>query len=270
MPVDEGVARRDSFVEVNVEMRRISCSIILAIAAVFACCHFEVSEAASKYDAALARWSKSEESSDNMGGKFLIKATLYTAEYIQTLMESEAEKNLWTASELEDYKYNFLRSLNLEERIAMHLEMEELGPTAHMAPFGEMIYLWVGNKKYSPVDHDTRFNLPLQGKRDGMVFFPRFDEKTGRPLLNKDISLRFIMLGSASPVLGSKEIRFIWDVKAEDDVMAGTAADRVEVDRLIRRIEKLAKEKSDLEEQLETKNREILEVNSRIEELQKN
>ena len=56
----------------------------------------------------------------------------------------------------------------------------------------------------------------------------------------------------------------------EDDVsMSGTAADRIEVDRLLRRVEKLAKEKSDLESQLAAKNRELEEVNARIEELQK-
>ena len=56
----------------------------------------------------------------------------------------------------------------------------------------------------------------------------------------------------------------------EDDAsMSGTAADRIEVDRLLRRVEKLAKEKSDLESQLAAKNRELEEVNARIEELQK-
>ncbi|MDR1137693.1 MAG: hypothetical protein LBK91_05155 [Synergistaceae bacterium] len=230
----------------------------------------EPAGAASKYDAALSRWSKTESTRDRMGGTFTLKATLYTAEYIEALMQSEAEKNLWTASELEDYKYNFLKGVNMDEHIAVHLEMEELGPTAHMAPFNEMVSLWIGRTKYDPADYDPRFNMPLQGKRDGIVYFPRYNEKTGAPLLNRSTTLRLVVKGAVSPVLNNKELRFIWDVQAEDTAgaISGTAADRLEVDRLIRRMEMLSAEKSDLESQLEAKSREIEEVNARIEELQ--
>jgi hypothetical protein len=226
--------------------------------------------AASKYEAALARWSKTETRRDDAGGSFTVKATLYTAEYIEALVQSEAEKNLWTAYELEDYKYNFLKSLNLEENIAVHLELEELGPTAHMAPFNEMISMWIGKTKHSPSDFDPRFNMPLQGKRDGMVYFPRFDAKTGQPLINKNMSLRLVIGGGVSPVLNAKELRFTWDVQAQDaqGTVSGSAADRLEVDRLIRRLEKLNAERADLESKLEAKNREIDEVNARIGELQ--
>jgi predicted RNase H-like nuclease (RuvC/YqgF family) len=73
-------------------------------------------------------------------------------------------------------------------------------------------------------------------------------------------------------VLNGREARVAWDVKGGnlDSPTIGTAADRIEIDRLLRRIEKLAAEKSDLEAQLDAKNREIDEVNARIEELQRN
>jgi hypothetical protein len=240
----------------------------LAVVSVF--CLQDLADAASKYDAVLARWGKTENKRDDMGGSFTIKATLYTAEYIEALMQSEAEKNLWTAYELEDYKYNFLKGLNMEENIAIHLELEELGPTAHMAPFNEMVSLWIGKTKYAPSDYDPRFNMPLQGKRDGMVYFPRFDAKTGAPLINKSMSLRLVVNGAVSPVLESKEIRFTWDVQAQDTAgaVSGSASDRLEVDRLIKRLEKLNAESAELESQLGAKKREIEEVNARIEELQ--
>jgi hypothetical protein len=226
--------------------------------------------AAAKYDAVLSRWSKTENTKDNLGGSFTMKATLYTAEYIEALMQSEAEKNLWTTSELEDYKYNFLKGINMDENIAIHLEIEELGPTAHMAPFNEMVALWIGRTKYEPTDYDPRFNMPLQGKRDGIVYFPRYNEKTGAPLLNRNTTLRLVVKGAVSPVLNNKELRFIWDVRAEDAAgsVSGTAADRLEVDRLIRRMEKLNAEKTELESQLEAKNKELEEVGARIDELQ--
>ncbi|MDR3164869.1 MAG: hypothetical protein LBU13_04765 [Synergistaceae bacterium] len=226
--------------------------------------------AAPKYDAMLARWTKTESGKDDFGGAFTFKATLYTAEYIEALMRSEAEKNMWTASELEDYKYNFLKGLNLDDNIAVHLEIEELGPTAHMSPFNEMLAMWIGKTKYAPSDYDKRFNMPLQGKIDGMVFFPRYDEKTGKPLLNRKMSLRLVVNGAISPVINNRELRFIWDVEAEDapTAISGTAADRLEVDRLLRRMEKLTAEKADLQSQLDAKNQEIKEINARIEELQ--
>jgi hypothetical protein len=229
------------------------------------------SAAATNWDAALAKWTKTEERRDDAGGKFTIKATLYTSEYIETLMQSEAEKNLWTASELEDYKYNFLKGLNMDQSFAIHLEIEELGPTAHMAPFNEMLYLWIGKNKYSPSDYDTRFNMPLQGKRDGIVYFPRFDEKTGESLFKKDVALRLVFKAGISPVVASTELRFAWDVKvgSMDPGDAGRAVDRLEVDRLLKRMDGLAAKKAELEAQLEAANREIKEVSDRIEELQK-
>lgn len=230
----------------------------------------QTAESASKYEAAVLKWSRSEEYKNDMGGSFRVKATLYTAEFIDALMQYEAEKNLWTASELEDYKYNFLKGLQLDEYIAVHLELEELGPTAHMSPFDEMVTLWINNKEYKPGDYDKRFNFPLQGKRDGMVFFPRYDEKTGKPLLSKAMTLRLNMKSAVSPVLDSKTVRILWDVKPETGTaLAGTATDRIEVDRLIKRVEKLTQEKRDLESQLDAKNKELNEVNARIEELQK-
>ncbi|GHV31091.1 hypothetical protein FACS1894167_12920 [Synergistales bacterium] len=241
---------------------------LFAIAALFAL--REDASAANKFDAAMARWVRAETYHNDMGGQFTVRATLYTKDYIESLMESEAEKNLWTASELEDYKYNFLKELKLEDNVAIYLELEENGPTAHMAPFNEMVDLWIGNKKYGASDFDPRFNMPLLGKRDGMVYFPRFDEKTGESLFKKKLTLRFEMNPAASPVLDNRSVRILWDVNPENIGApgSGTAANRIEVDRLIRRMERLNGERADLEAQLDAKKREIDEVRSRIEDIQ--
>jgi hypothetical protein len=103
-----------------------------------------------------------------------------------------------------------------------------------------------------------------------MVYFPRYDAKTGKPLLAKDTTLRLVLNGAISPVLYTREIRVVWDVKAEAEgaFSSGAAADRLEVDRLLRRMEKLNAERAELESQLDAKKREIDEVNGRIDELQ--
>lgn len=223
---------------------------------------------AADQDALLKKWERSANAKDDIGGDFTLKAIPYTAEYVNAYIESEAEKNLWTASEMDDYKYNFLRSIQMDDYFAFFLEIENLGPTAHMAPFNEMVYVWINNKKYTPVNYDERFNLPLQGKREGLVFFPRFDEKTGKSLFDKDMTLRLVLVGAASPVLSNRDIRMTWDIKAENNVIIGNAADRLEIDRLLRRVEKLSSEKNSLEAQLAEKSAEISEIMKRINKLQ--
>lgn len=252
------------------KMGRYICGALVMLALFSVLLVVRGAEAASKYEAAVSKWTRTENYGNDLGGRFRVRATLYTAEYIDALMQYEAEKNLWTASELEDYKYNFLKGLQLDQYIAVHLELEELGPTAHMSPFDEMISLWIANKEYKPGDYDKRFNFPLQGKRDGMVFFPRYDEKTGNPLISKSMTIRLSMKPAVSPILDSKSVRLLWDVRPEaGEQFAGAVSDRIEVDRLIKRVEKLAQEKRDLETQLDAKNKELAEVNARIEELQK-
>jgi len=58
-------------------------------------------------------------------------------------------------------------------------------------PFDRHISLWIDNKRYDPTDYDKRFNVKILGDRDGMVWFPRYDPKTGAELLKgaKDIRL---------------------------------------------------------------------------------
>ena len=252
--------------------KRLTVPFYALVAASFLFCCAAGALAANQYEAAMARWSRHEDYRDAMGSTFSVRATLYTADYIEGYMQSEAEKNLWTASELEDFKYNFLNSVKAEEYLPIYLELNELGPTAHMAPFDEMIHLWVGGKKYAPVEYDHRFNFPLQGKRDGMVYFPKYDEKTGAPILNKGTTLRLVMVSGASPILGSNEVRINWDVKPEnfEASTAGAAVARLEIDRLLKRMEKITGEKAELETQLGDKNREIDEINARIDELRRN
>lgn len=241
---------------------------ILAISLVTVLAAASVSIAATKHDAALARWERTSETRDNMGGEFRIKITPYTSEYIDLLVQSEAEKNLWTASEMEDYKYNLLRTIRIDEYFAFYIKIDNFGPTAYMNPFDEMVFAWIGEKKYKPSDYDRRFNMQLQGSVEGLVFFPRYDEKSGKSLFEKPMSLRFVVNSAASPVLNGKDIRITWDIGPETGTSGGTAADRMEVDRLLRRVERLTNERNDLASQLESKEREISEIMDRINELQ--
>lgn len=222
-------------------------------------------------DKVMARWSKTKSFKEELGGELHIKATYYAAEYIEALVKEEAEKNLWTADEAERFKYQLLSGLSLDEYIPVHIEFDNVGPTMHLAPFDSFLTLWVGKKKLTPVEYDKRFNFGFQGKKDGLVYFPRYDDK-GKPYLEGVGSIRLDIKGSISTVtLQLSTVDFIWDVSRDNPeaLYKGKAAARLELDRLIKRMDKLKAEKSTLEGQLATLNAELDTVEQRVEELQR-
>ena len=46
---------------------------------------------------------------------------------IEALVQSEANKNLWTSDEAEQYKYELLKTLTLEEYIPIFIEFDNRG-----------------------------------------------------------------------------------------------------------------------------------------------
>jgi len=227
---------------------------------------------AANYDSVMSRWSRSQKFKDDYGGEITITATYYAGEYIEALLQKEAEQNLWTADELENYKYELLKSLQLEEYIPIMLAFDNRGPSLRMAPFDAMAELWIGSKKYTPVEYDRRFNFKLDGKREGLVFFPKYDEKTGKPLLEGVNSIRLILNGSISPITIGKRVEYIWDTDKDTGhaLYEGTAAERLEADRLIKRLQRLNTEKQELQQQLQDLEEEINKVEARLEEIQSN
>jgi hypothetical protein len=100
----------------------------------------------------LKAWTRQEEYSDSGIQTVSIKVTYYAAEYIEALVRSEAEKNLWTQDEEERYKYNLLKTLNLEERIAFHVDFNTSGTPVFLQPFDRHLRLYAGKKVLEPVD----------------------------------------------------------------------------------------------------------------------
>lgn len=220
----------------------------------------------------LKRWAKTRHFENDMGSELDITVTYYSSEYIEALVQSEADKNLWTADEAENYKYELLKSLQLDEYVPIHIEFNNNGSAMHMAPFDRQITIWLGNKKYTPVDYDKRFNFKLMGQREGLVYFPRYDEKTGKSLLEKTKRVKVSLSGGISSTIdGIPTVDFLWDVYDDDPakLFKGKAAAQLEMDRLIKRIEKLTGEKDQLQAQLDEVQAELDKINQRIEELQK-
>ena len=228
---------------------------------------------ADPFQNVLERWTKSVKYIDkeNMIDNLEIRATYYSAEFIEALTQNEAKNNLWTEQEKEDYKYNLLGALRLDEMIPIQIEFINNGPMMYLGPFDIMAKLMIGNKEYKMVDYDKRFNFKFQGKKDGLVYFPRYDEKTGKDLLKGIKSVRLVLSPTVSPVTEGRRTEFMWDVYNDDPskLYQGKTAVRFETDRLLKRLEKLRKDKAEHEKQLQGINDEIATVQTRLDELAK-
>ena len=229
------------------------------------------SSSAEKDDPVLKAWSHETNAQTKEGDQSIrIKATYYSNEYVDALVNSEAEKNLWTADEMENYKYTLLKNLNLSETVPFHLDMYVRGIPMYAQPFDKHITMMVGGKKYSPVDYDKRFNFKILGERDGMIYFPRYDDKTGKEILAGAKDVRLIFDSSISHALSGKgDVVWVWDLaKDRGKIAGGRAADRLEADRLIKRSKKIDDERAELQRKLDELNKEYKEINTRIDELQ--
>jgi hypothetical protein len=229
---------------------------------------FTVVAFSASYDSVIEKWTRRNTYKSDLEAELRITVTYYANEYIDALIQKQAEENLWTRDETENYKYRLLSSLSLEEYIPFHIEFDNRGPSMHMAPFDEQVTLWVGNKTYKPVDYEKRFNFKLVGKRDGLVYFPRYDEK-GNEILKGTNTIRLMINGGISAQTLGKTVEFFWDTNKDTAAgfSEGQAMRRLEADRLIKRLENLNSEKRDLEAQLAEINAEIQKVEERLEEL---
>ena len=251
--------------------KKLSASLIFLLLIIFTASSSYAAKKVEKVDPALKAWYHETEAQNREGDQSLkLRITYYSNEYIDNLITTEAEKNLWTADETENFKYTFLKNLNLSEAIPFHVDLYVTGTPMYAGPFDKHITMMVGGKKYQPIDYDKRFNFKILGARDGMVFFPRYDPKTGKEILAGAKDVRIIFDSSISHALdGKKDILYVWDLsKDRPKIGGGKAANRLEVDRLIKRTDKLEEERKALQRQLDALNKEYEEVNTRIDELQ--
>ena len=252
-------------------MKKLATLLIITAALLAALDLSALPSCADTFDQVLQRWTKSRKFVDEDGANLEVKVTYYSSEFIEALVQKEAKDNLWTQQEADDYKYKFLSGLKLDELIPIQVEFINNGPTMFLGPFDIMVKLRIAGKTYKPTDYDRRFNFKFQGKKEGLIFFPRFDEKTGKDLLKgvKNVSIEFVP--AISPILEGKTISFIWDIDRDDPqaLYRGKAADKLETERLLKRLEKLRKDKAEEEAKLASINGEISTIQARLDELAK-
>ena len=254
------------------KMMALFCAAVMALCVLGYAVTSEARTEARIAERIMNAWTRSGEFSEGTGAQFVvIRVTYYAAEYIEALIRSEAERNLWTQDEEDRYKYNLLRALNLDETIAFHVEFDVTGMPMYAQPFDRHLQLYAGRTRLEPVDFDRRFNFRIQGRRDGMVWFPRYDAN-GRNHLDGVRDLRLVIRGAISQAtLRTGDVRFIWDITGDDPsiLTTGSAAARLELDRLIRRVDRLRTDRRSVQEQLDALDAELTEIDARVDELQR-
>ena len=229
---------------------------------------------ADTFDNVLQRWTKSQkyiDRDDNISN-LEIRATYYSAEFIEAYVQSQAKQNLWTQQEMDDYKYNFLKALRLNEMIPIQIKFINNAETMYLGPFDSMAKLRVGNQLYKPVDYDKRFNFRFQGEKEGLIYFRRFDEKTGKDLLKGAKSATLELSPNINPTITrGATTKMVWDI-ADDNpqkLYQGKAAAQFETDRLLQRLDKLKKDETALQTQLKSVEDEKNTIQKRLDELAK-
>lgn len=227
---------------------------------------------ADSFDTVLQRWSlyKRYIDKEDKVSNLTITATYYSAEFIEAYIQKEAKANMWTQSEMEDYKYNFVKALRLDETIPIQLKFENNAESMYLSPLDIFVKLRIGSNTYKPIDYDKRLNFKIQGEREGMVFFPRHDAKTGKDLL-KNAKFVTLELPASISTIVERETTFMWNVANDDPkkLFAGKTADKMETDRLLKRLDKLRKDKAEIDAQQKTVVSEIDTIQKRLDELAK-
>jgi len=233
-----------------------------------------VAKDSAAFKAVEQRWTRDITVRDKEGNQetsyFIITATYYSAEYIEAYVQEQAQKNLWTQAETEDYKYKFLGALQLDKMIPILIKIENYGPSMYLGPFDNVAKLRIGNNVYKAADYDKRFNFKLQGELEGLIFFPRFDSKTGKDLLKGIKTISLEMPSFISPIARG-DIKLMWTITGDDpmSLYKGKTADKLEQDRLLLRLEKLKKDKADQDAKAKTVDDEMSTIQKRLDDLSK-
>ena len=96
-------------------------------------------EAITRIAETVAAWRGEVEDGATITNFLEIKATYYSAEFIEAYVQKEAKDNMWTQQEMEDYKYNFLAALQMTEMIPIMIEFTNNAETMHLGPFDIMV-----------------------------------------------------------------------------------------------------------------------------------
>ena len=124
--------------------------------------------------AILERWT-----SFHWGRDCLVWIVHYPEELVDPWVEAEAARRGMTEAEKQEYREDFTKELRIRDTEAFLLTVYAFGPRPlTLAPFSTSIFLQnPGGSKISPLSYEKKFDVPLTGIVQGLVFFPKQEEQ---------------------------------------------------------------------------------------------
>lgn len=124
--------------------------------------------------AILERWT-----SFHWGRDCLVWIVHYPEELVDPWVDAEAARRGMTEAEKQEYREDFMKELRIRDTEAFLLTVYAFGPRPlSLAPFTGTIFLQsTGGSRVSPLSYEKKFDAPLTGIVQGLVFFPKQSEK---------------------------------------------------------------------------------------------
>lgn len=103
----------------------------------------------------------------------------YSEDLVDPWVRAESEKQGMSPEEEDLYRQTFLDELKITETEAFLFSFYSFGPNdMDMSPFSDKISLRTESGKVSaPLSYDPSFDLPMRGVVQGIVFFPKQEER---------------------------------------------------------------------------------------------
>jgi hypothetical protein len=141
----------------------------------------------------------------------------------------------------------------------------------HLAPFDSKITLWIGTKNTLPWIMINDSISAFREKEKVSSISPVTTRKQENPSRRREKCPPDASQWNQRSDGSGGDISYVWDISKDNPeaLYKGRAAGRLELDRLIKRLELLNAEKRDLEKKMSDLDSEINTVHGRIEELQK-
>lgn len=123
--------------------------------------------------AILERWT-----SFHWGRDCLVWIVHYPEELVDPWVEAEAARRGMSEAEKEEYREDFMKELRITDTEAFLLTVYAFGPRPlSLAPFSSSLFLQTSaGSRVSPLSYEKKFDAPLSGIVQGLVFFPKQPE----------------------------------------------------------------------------------------------
>lgn len=165
--------------------------------------------------AILERWT-----SFHWGRDCLVWIVHYPEELVDPWVDAEAARRGMSEAEKQEYREDFMKELRIRDTEAFLLTVYAFGPRPlSLAPFSGSIFLQnPGGSRVSPLSYEKKFDIPLSGIVQGLVFFQKQGDKDFS-LVMKGLGVQTEQLFSFGPLREETPVAEIAPPEPEREVV---------------------------------------------------